>query len=151
MRPMVWHMAHGIVSSSGAVDPGYEGKLVVQLANLGREAYKLPVGSKLATITFYRTESESHKDHQKERDRQDIVHYLDEAATKAGFQKVWRTPLGRVWLVTGFLLLTIAVLIVLIATKALTLTEAGVACSMVSILTLVGYEFLKQSQASRQS
>jgi len=146
-HPLVWHMAQGIVGSSGTLDPGYEGRVIMQLANVGKHPLKLTSGETCGTLLLHHTESQSAFDHRKERDRDDIRRYLESIASRWSWRDLLRTPKARQVALLLAMLVGIGVLIGLPLLTSLALRDAATLISVLGVLGLVVLEMTKARSA----
>jgi len=97
--------AHGLTHVSTTIDPGWEGKLLIQLHNYSERAIPLKFKEPLCTICFYKMESEAEKGHGRDRNREDIKTWLWTVAEEARIRE--RRPLYRSrksWLIVAALM-----------------------------------------------
>lgn len=69
-------ITHGIAHVSTTIDPGWNGRLLVQLHNERPVAIPIKFGQRFCTVCFHKLESESNKDHGHPTDREDIQPWL---------------------------------------------------------------------------
>lgn len=144
VHPLVWHMARGIVSSSGTLDPGYRGKILVQFVNLGSRTFHLTHGERLVTLCLHKTDSESISDHRKEEDRMDIRIYLQALEHKGRLWRLMNTLSGRYFvLIIGILLLVTLAVFYAYLDPQVTLQQTLPLISIVSVIGLIILELLK--------
>ena len=87
--------AHGLSHVSTTVDPGWAGKLLIQVHNYSGSAISLRFKGPLCTVCFHGMQSEAKKDHGRPPDRADIRSWLSTVAEEARARKVYQSP--RFW------------------------------------------------------
>lgn len=97
--------AHGVAHISTTLDPGWEGRLLIQLHNYSDREFPLKFKEPLCTACFYKMDSEAEKGHGKNRSREDIKTWLWTVAQEAKARE--RRPLHRsrrLWLIVAALI-----------------------------------------------
>lgn len=89
--------AHGLAHVSTTIDPGWAGKLLVQVHNYRDSAVPIRFKQPFCTVCFYRMQSEARKDHGRPPDRGDIRTWLATVAEEAKVRKVYQSR--RFWLI----------------------------------------------------
>lgn len=97
--------AHGLAHISTTIDPGWEGKLLIQLHNYSERGVPLKFREPFCTVCFYKMESAAEKGHGRDRNREDIRTWLWTVAEEARAGE--RRPLYRsrkFWLIVAALM-----------------------------------------------
>ena len=95
--------AHGLAHISTTIDPGWAGKLLIQVHNRSSSVISLRFKEPLCTACFFRMQSEAKKDHGKPTDRVDIRAWLSTVAEEARARRVYQSP--RFWLILAALVI----------------------------------------------